>query len=85
MNKERECKSEVYHFASGDVNIKVSLKPFHRAVRGSVFLKHSGYVLCYRIENTLPERQYKSFDQTFSKVCGSRAEPLSLSAESEIS
>ncbi|MBR3045079.1 MAG: hypothetical protein IKI45_11415, partial [Oscillospiraceae bacterium] len=31
----------------------------------------------------LPERQYKSFDQTFSKVCGSRAEPLSLVATSE--
>ena len=56
MNEERACKSEVYHFASGDFNIKVSLKPFHRAVRGSVFLKHSGYILCYRIENTLPER-----------------------------
>jgi len=34
----------------------------------------------------LPERQYKSFDQTFSKVCGVQRQRLwSRSAEREIS
>ena len=38
----------------------------------------------FRLRITLQERQYKSFDQTFSKVCGVQRQRLwSLSAESE--
>ncbi len=37
---------------------KVLVELFHRAVRGSILLKHSGHALRSRMHNTPPERQY---------------------------
>ena len=77
---EKVLKNEDLQDCCGSVSAhnisKVLIKLFHRAVRGSVLLKHSGHALCCRSITRCGSANIKVLVELFQQLAGSRGRAL---------